>query len=317
MIDKRFLPMSIFKSFLCIFLFSIASVAQTYAAPHIHGSRSHAHPLPAEGIQHQHGIGALGKSLTNNDLKYSDGSSSPAQDDPHFELPRLKKIREQYRRSEISLHALTTSIDNVLVKTVKRNNARVWENQRGIAQALEQSEYAAFLLSVSKLLASKKQKELSDYYENLSSEMALSFYLPAGIQTGGVSTGKPDCKWYNSRGLSIDAGVSSVLNQHLIAVRNLYSMGETKLAQAGLCALSNDTPTLSDFMYSVNGVSRVYYEWKNGGSNITHKNTCYYNSKSVEVLRQIRELMKADIDSQVIQLESGDTSMSRKLVGCD
>ena len=309
--------MRVFNSLVYLVLLYIANIAQAFEAPHIHGIRSHTHLLPIIGIQHRHGIGPTGKSIPNNDLKYSDGSASTAQDDPHFELPRLKKIREQYRRSEISLYTLLNNIDNVLVKTIKRNNARVWENQRGIAQALEQSEYAAFLLSVSKLLSGKKHKELSLYYSNLSAEMVVSFHLPAGVHTGGVTTGRPDCKWYNSRGLSIDAGVSNVLNQHLIAVRNLYSMGEIRLAQAGLCALSNDTPTLNDFIYLVNGVSRVYYEWKNGGSNITHKNTCYYNSKSIEVLKQIREFMKDDFGSQVIQLESGDTFLSKKLVGCN
>ena len=37
------------------------------ADAHSHGTRSHAHPLPQQGIQHRHGNGAIGKAITNSD----------------------------------------------------------------------------------------------------------------------------------------------------------------------------------------------------------------------------------------------------------
>ncbi len=50
----------------CIFIaFVLSSVVttQTYAEPHSHSGRSHNHPLPTQGIGHQHGNGSIGFPL--------------------------------------------------------------------------------------------------------------------------------------------------------------------------------------------------------------------------------------------------------------
>ncbi len=49
-----------------ILLLSVFSISQSYAQDHSHGERYHTHALPVEGINHQHGKGAMGKSPISN-----------------------------------------------------------------------------------------------------------------------------------------------------------------------------------------------------------------------------------------------------------
>ena len=43
--------------FLCLIF-----ISQSYAKPHTHAGRAHAHPFPAQGVTHRHGNSAVGKS---------------------------------------------------------------------------------------------------------------------------------------------------------------------------------------------------------------------------------------------------------------
>lgn len=49
------------KYLLFVMLLSTSLISQVEAAPHSHGGRVHSHALPATGIQHRHGAGAVGQ----------------------------------------------------------------------------------------------------------------------------------------------------------------------------------------------------------------------------------------------------------------
>lgn len=77
------------KKLLLIVLLSTSFASYVEAAPHSHGGRAHDHALPATGVQHQHGGGAIGQQLAS-------GQKNPVEatknGDYYYKLAWKKKL---------------------------------------------------------------------------------------------------------------------------------------------------------------------------------------------------------------------------------
>ena len=49
------------------------------ANPHIHGTRTHTHPLPTQGVKHKHGASAVGRHAGNAPAKQAQTNTRPLQ----------------------------------------------------------------------------------------------------------------------------------------------------------------------------------------------------------------------------------------------
>ena len=246
--------------------------------------------------------------------------------DPHFLLQYFRGLRNSYGRDEITLKYLENRISQLLKPSVYRGDSLVWENKHGYAQAMEQGGYAAYFIGLGNLLETKKKHHRADYYYELGLSMFNAFGVEAGVRTGGVSlppvkcgskrTKFEDCRWFTSRGLSINYnGAGIVLNQHLHSINSLLSVAvaldiadrdNTKAMQKvmeGLYQLAfatnsvNATTFMSKKLKGVKSGNAIpyytaYYEILGGkGTDIAYRNTCHYQTFSVQTLSTISRVV--------------------------
>lgn len=163
----------------------------------------------------------------------------------HRLLPYARQLRNAYatanRGSERAAECgeqLRSQIEHMLSAATMRDQALVWENEDGLAQAMEQSEYAHFLMSVAAAFHRHHRLELARRYAQTALRVGAALDLPVGVQSGGVRSTSTDCGdgsgrlcfWFHSRGLGVSTPrteAHTVLNQHLHAIRdslNLYRL---------------------------------------------------------------------------------------------
>ncbi len=154
----------------------------------------------------------------------------------HFLTEYIKLLRNAYYASPKYGSQLYNQIDYLVSHSISRNGALVWENKEGIAQAMEQGEYAYLFASCAKAFEHHKDIKSAKGIMNYALSFFRSFNMAAGVRTGGVTSfgGYAGAKkarfrqsyWFHSRGLGIvDApGVRTVLNQHLHAIRDLLAL---------------------------------------------------------------------------------------------
>lgn len=170
--------------------------------------------------------------------QWTDGGSMPL---PHLLIGYMRDLRERYRQSredgaqaEACFTQLRHQIAYLLSAAVHRNGALVWENEEGLAQALEQAEYAHYLASVAALLHRRGHRREARELAEAAVQMSAALAKPVGIRSGGVRShtttcdgetrwAAESCYWFHSRGVGIRADgpePALVLNQHLHAVRD-------------------------------------------------------------------------------------------------
>lgn len=155
---------------------------------------------------------------------------------PHFLLEYMRLLREAYRAEPLTYrNQLYNQIDFLVSDAVDRNGALVWENKYGIAQGMEQAEYADYFASAAAVFRDKGDLQSARGIMNYALQFIRALDMPAGEHTGGVSSGPFYCGskrarfrpgyWFHSRGRGIDTtGIQTVLNQHLHVIRDLLNM---------------------------------------------------------------------------------------------
>ncbi len=154
----------------------------------------------------------------------------------HFLVEYLKALRNAYAEHPANYKdRLFGQIDFVVSDAVDRNGALVWENRFGITQAMEQAEYASLLASIARGYATAGDTKHATITLGYSLSAARSLDMTVGPRTGGVCSGQfyagqkrarfQLASWYHSRGRGIEeAGIHTVLNQHLHAVRDMVNL---------------------------------------------------------------------------------------------
>jgi hypothetical protein len=181
----------------------------------------------------------------------------------HFLTTYLKKLRNAYSACPNYFTQAYNQVDFIVSDGIEHNGALVWENRLGIAQAMEQADMASIFASIA------EQHEKHGYWKEARGTMgyalraARAFFKPVGTHTGGVRSVNQDacaaktarlrpCFWFHSRGRGIDTEatgeplVNTVLNQHLIAVRDLIELSMTTRELAHLIP-ANLPPPHYDF----------------------------------------------------------------------
>lgn len=154
----------------------------------------------------------------------------------HFLTQYIKLLRNAYYSSPEYGSQLYNQIDYLVSHSISRNGALVWENNEGIAQGMEQGEYAYLFASCAKAFEYHEDNKSAKGIMSYALSFFRSFNMVVGVRTGGVTSfgGYAGAKkarfrqayWFHSRGLGIvDApGVRTVLNQHLHAIRDLLAL---------------------------------------------------------------------------------------------
>lgn len=151
---------------------------------------------------------------------------------PHFLMEYLRKLRDAYAYSTVYGDQLYNQIDFMVSRAVHRNGALVWENYQGIAQGMEQTEFADYCLSAAGVFEQHGDHRTARHIVTIALRFLRSIDIQAGPRSGGFSSvttycgGKTarerPCYWFHSRGVAItEPGVRTVLNQHLHVVRDL------------------------------------------------------------------------------------------------
>jgi hypothetical protein len=156
---------------------------------------------------------------------------------PHFLVEHMRAVRNAYEAAspgatrDLCRSELVAQVDYLRGTLTARGDALVWENQEGIAQAMEQAEHAHLFASIAVVL--EAQGQLDDARSITSTALALGRALDrtVGVRSGGVrsepqpctdgQTPSRQCFWLHSRGLGVSEGGGGprvVLNQHLHAI---------------------------------------------------------------------------------------------------
>jgi hypothetical protein len=155
---------------------------------------------------------------------------------PHFLLQYMRLLRNAYNADPSTyLNQLYNQIEYLVSDAHDRNGALVWENKYGIAQGMEQAEYAEYFSSVAGAYRNNGELKLARGTMDYALMLIRALDMPAGVHTGGVASGEfycgskrarfRPCCWFHSRGRGIDLpGVQTVLNQHLHVIRDVLSM---------------------------------------------------------------------------------------------
>lgn len=155
---------------------------------------------------------------------------------PHFLLGYMRLLRNAYSAKPRYGNQLFNQIDFIISRAVNRNGALVWENQEGIAQGMEQAEFAAFFASAANTFKANADIKSAKGIMTYALKFIRSIDIQAGIKTGGVSSITTycgcktarlrPCYWFHSRGLGVEdaPGVRTVLNQHLHVINDILSL---------------------------------------------------------------------------------------------
>jgi hypothetical protein len=148
----------------------------------------------------------------------------------------LRKLREAYSANPKKYgDQLYNQIDFLVSKAVSRKGALVWENPEGIAQGMEQVEFANFFVTVASAFNRNNDSRTAKTIMTYALRLLRAIDMPAGVHTGGISSITTDCGakkarerpcyWFLSRGLPIveptRPGARTVLNQHLHVILDL------------------------------------------------------------------------------------------------
>jgi hypothetical protein len=181
--------------------------------------------------------------------QWRDRDAAPGLLLPHFLLDYMKLLRNAYDAfPDLYRTQLFNQIDFLVserdsgaggeaLRAVDRNGALVWENNQGVAQGMEQAEYAAYFATVAAVYGARGDLELARGTMTYALRFARSFDMQAGEHTGGVRSQEAYCGamrarirlgyWFHARGRGIVDGepvARTVLNQHLIVVRSILSL---------------------------------------------------------------------------------------------
>lgn len=176
--------------------------------------------------------------------QWDDGGRQPL---PHFVLNAARALRRAYVRAargssvERECGALLDSeVRYLRASLIDRDGALVWENEDGLAQAMEQAEWAHFFASLANAFEEKDRADEAASLRALALAMASALDRPIARGSGGVRSaartcadpegGPGPCVWFSSRGLGVPTEGSEphwVLNQHLHAVLDSMHLYET------------------------------------------------------------------------------------------
>ncbi|HJL19079.1 MAG TPA: hypothetical protein RMH99_25675 [Sandaracinaceae bacterium LLY-WYZ-13_1] len=179
--------------------------------------------------------------------QWTDGGVLPL---PHFLLSYVRSLRDEYgsaargnERERTCRTQLEAQLEYLRDAAVERQGALVWENEDGLAQAMEQAEYAHLWASVAVTLLRHGEPEAARRHVHTALRFAAALDRSVGLHSGGVRSETTSCgdvapartcAWFHSRGLGIRTEGDeprTVLNQHLHAVRDMLNLHRT-LARA-------------------------------------------------------------------------------------
>ena len=168
---------------------------------------------------------------------------------PHFLLEYMKLLRNAYgsfpetyrtqlfNQIDFLVSERAPAADAEALRAVDRNGALVWENNQGVAQGMEQAEYAAYFGTVAAIYRAQGDVELARLTMTYALRFARSLDMQSGKHTGGVRSLDAYCgakrvrfrlgHWFHSRGrgiTEIEPVPRTVLNQHLHVVRDTLSL---------------------------------------------------------------------------------------------
>lgn len=155
---------------------------------------------------------------------------------PHFLLDYMRRLRDAGHEDFATWGGkLYDQVDFVVSDAVDRNGALVWENCAGIAQGMEQAEFADYFATVARVFRDHGDLRTAKGVMGHALRCLRALDTPVGVHTGGVCSGefycgskrarfRPAC-WFHSRGRGIATNaVHTVLNQHLHVVRDMIRM---------------------------------------------------------------------------------------------
>ncbi|UJR86885.1 hypothetical protein [Sandaracinus amylolyticus] len=176
--------------------------------------------------------------------QWSDEGRSPL---PHFLVQPMRSLRNAYSAAapgsedeRVCERALAIEIEYLRSTLVQRGDAMVWENEDGLAQAMEQAEWAHVIASIAAAHAARQRHDEARTLTVLALALAAALDVPAAPRSGGVrseerfcddGTGTMhSCFWLHSRGVGLRTEGDAprwVLNQHLHAVMDSLLLYET------------------------------------------------------------------------------------------
>lgn len=175
---------------------------------------------------------------------------------PHMMIEYMRQLRNAYAAApELYRQQFYNQLDFFFSIAVDRQGALVWENEKGFAHAMEQGEYAAFLLSAAETAHRLKDESLARTYATAAFRFMKALGLKAGVHTGGVRSTTEcgskkarvrPCYWFHSRGVGIigDARPYTVLNQNLHAIRDALAILARLEKSPDVAALGGDVEAM-------------------------------------------------------------------------